>query len=178
MQTKSFNPSFGMIGAWGKRVKDESGAALVEMALSCSILLMLLLGLFEMTLAFYTYHYVSDAAREGSRWAIVRGSTSCANTPSLPYACPSGATEVDIANYVGTLGYPGIDSGKYMTVTVDTSQVSADNATWTSCGEGTSCNAPGDQVQVTVTYYFPLNVPFWKSVTLPVTSSSSMVYSQ
>lgn len=178
MQTKSFNSNFGMISSWFLRVKDESGAALVEMALSCSILLMLLLGLFEMTLAFYTYHYVSAAAREGSRWAIVRGNSSCANTPNLSSACPSGATEDDIANYVKTLGYPGIDSGKYMTVTVYTSQVSADNATWTSCGEGTACNAPGDQVQVTVRYDFPLNVPFWRSVTLPVSSSSSMVYSQ
>ena len=185
MRTKNLNPSFGMIGSRGRRLKDESGAALVEMALTCSILVMLLLGLFEMTLAFYAYHYVSDAARECSRWAIVRGSTSCTNTPTLSgIVCPtdpsqpSGATEDEIANYVKTLGYPGIDSANLMNVTVETSQVSADNTTWASCGEGTSCNAPGDQVRVTVTYNFPLNVPFWRSVILPVTSSSSMVFSQ
>ena len=48
---------------------------MVEMALSMIILLTILFGLIEMCLALYTYHFVSDAAREGSRYAIVHGST-------------------------------------------------------------------------------------------------------
>src|SRR4051812_29312205 len=71
----------------GPRVRrgllDEAGGAILEMAISSSILFAMFFGVFELTLASYTYHYVSAAAREGARFAIVRGSTSCANTPNL-----------------------------------------------------------------------------------------------
>ena len=167
-----------MRGALG----EDSGATVVETAISVSIVLMLLFAVFDFSLAFYTYHYVSDAAREGSRWAIVRGSLSCKNTPNL---ADCGATAGEVAAYVKGLGYPGINAANYMTVSVSTA---ASSSTTTSNGTGTTVwntisndmtyDAPGDQVTVQVSYAFPLSVPFWKQTTLNVSSTSSMVFSQ
>lgn len=153
----------------------DDGATLVETALALTILFVLLFGIFEFSMAFYTYHYVSDAAREGSRWAMVRGSESCTNTPALT-SCDASVS--DIQNYVKSLAYAGIDSVNRMTVDVQTCPYSKSTASWSACATGTTDNAPGDQVQVTVTYSFPLSIPFWGTKTIPVSSTSTMVYSQ
>lgn len=160
----------------------DEGATLVETAISIAIVLMLIFGVFDMSLCFYTYHFVSDAAREGSRWAMVRGSLSCTQTPNLS-GC--GATDAKVDAYVKGLSYPGIDSADYMTVSTTWlcagSLTGATGQTWSAANCGTTGqNAPGNQVQVTVTYNFPLSIPF---ATLPenalsVSSTSSMVISQ
>jgi len=166
-------------------IASEEGAALVEFAIACAIFFALLFGVFELSLGFYTFHYVSNAARQGSRWAMVRGSACAIYTNTTP--CP--AQESDIANYVKGLAYPGIDSVNNMTVKVYTYSYDISNSTWTSCGEmsgGTICNAPGDQVQVQVTYAFPLSIPFWATPTFTnckagsvcINSTSTQVISQ
>lgn len=166
---------------------EEEGATLVETALALTVLFVLLFGIFDFSMGFFTYHYIAEAAREGARWAIVRGADSCTNTPDLSDACPSGATETEIGNYVKSLGYPGVNASN-MTVKVYTWQYDTSTSSWTPCGEmsgGTVCNTPadvghvyGDSVQVTVSYKFPLSIPFWGTKTVPVRSTSSMVYSQ
>lgn len=142
----------------------EHGAAMVEMAISMVILVTLLFGVIEMCLALYSYHFVSEAAREGTRYAIVRGS-AC----QFPSACP--ATGSDIQSYVQNLGLPGINPSA-MTVTT----------AWTSAGAGctpsASCNNPGNRVQVTVQYKFPLSIPFIPISTLTMSSTSAMIISQ
>ncbi len=162
-----------------QRCLDDSGAALVEMALSCVVMIAIFFGVFEFGLASYTYHYVSDAAREGARYAMVRGSTSCTNTPNLS-ACNATATQ--ISDYVKNLGYPGINATANMTVTVTwlaaTTVTGGSNTTttWAAC-TGT-CNLPGNMVNVVVTYAFPLAIPFSTSNTINVTSTAAMVVSQ
>lgn len=158
-----------VLGAKGAR--GEEGAALVEIAISAVILLAMLFGIIEFSLAFYTYNYVSDAARDGTRWAIVRG----AQCLSLDHC---NATTTDISNYVKSIQYPGIDSAK-MTVTANWyTQSGATPRTWSLCDPAaTTCNVSGNQVRVTVTYAFPLSVPFWRVTTLNVSSTSSMVVS-
>lgn len=158
----------------------DEGATLVETAISISIILMLIFGVFDMSLCFYTYHYVSDAAREGSRWAMVRGSLSCTQTPNLS---DCGASTDQVAAFVKGLSYPGIDSADYMKVNTTWlcagTLTGATGQSWSTgnCGT-TGQNAPGNQVQVQVTYNFPLSVPFAILRTLRVTSTSSMVISQ
>src|SRR6266568_5428041 len=85
-----------------KLARAEHGAALVEMAVSASVLFLTLIGLMKICLAVYTFHYISEASREGARYAMVRGS-SCKTFTS---ACP--ATTQDIQSYIQNLGYPGI----------------------------------------------------------------------
>ncbi len=148
------------------RVLSEEGSSIVEMALSMIVLSMILFGLIVMCLALYTYHFVSDAAREGSRFAMVRGS-ACA-----PPGYECNATAAQIQTYVQNLGFPGINPSN-MTVTT----------TWSAYPAGAvcasaACNDPGDLVTVMVSYNFPVAIPFVTASTLTMSSTSSMVISQ
>jgi Flp pilus assembly protein TadG len=149
-------------------MRDEQGGTLLETALTISILLSLVFGAIEVGLMLYTYHFVSYAAREATRFAIVRGST-CSGFSS---ACPAQAS--DIQNYVSNLGFPGIDIST-SDVSVAWASYSPATATWSTCS---NCNLPGDQVQVTVSYPFPFSVPFVPPSSLQLSSTSAMVISQ
>ena len=147
------------------------------MALTCGILMTMLIGLLETTLAVYSYHYVSDAAREATRWAVVRG----ANCTGLA-GCD--ASNSDIQTYVQNLGYPGIQTANltttttWYTATMNTG-VTPNTVVLTSCGTSPGgCNYPGNQVKVQVTYNMPLNIPFVPATTVAMTSTSAMVISQ
>ncbi len=122
------------------RLRDESGVNAVEMALSCTVLFALLIGICQMSIGLYSYQFCSDAARQATRYAMVRGSTSCTNTPSLSKC---NASTTDISTYVKGLGYTGITSSS---VTVTTSWCAASSSTpttWSTCSSGTT-NAPGN----------------------------------
>jgi hypothetical protein len=109
---------------------------------------------------------------------MVRGANSCANSSGNLPGC--GALNADIQTYVKSLGYPGIDAASKMTVTSTWYSASSSGTppttTWSLCA-GT-CNAAGNIVKVVVTYAFPLNIPFYPSGTLNMTSTSQMVISQ
>jgi Flp pilus assembly protein TadG len=148
------------------RARGECGSSLVEFALSSVVLFTLVFGVMAMCLALYTYHFVSDAAREGTRYAIVRGS-SCSTYGNFGSACP--VTSAQVQTYVQGLGFPGINSSD-MTVTT------AWPTTGSTCSPSvTPCNNPGNLVKVTVTYAFPLSIPFVSPSLLTLTSSSQMV---
>jgi Flp pilus assembly protein TadG len=136
------------------------------MALSMIVLLTLIFGLIEICLALYTFHYVSDAAREGSRYAIVHGSTCLVSGVSCT------TTSAGIQTYVQDLGYPGIQSA-HMTVTTTWSAYPAGGACVAA-----GCNGPGDLATVKAQYAFTLSIPFLSSRLLNLTSTSSMVISQ
>jgi Flp pilus assembly protein TadG len=159
---------------WLHRLRDEEGASLVETALASTIFLAMLLGAFQMTMALYTMNYVAEAAREGSRYAMVRGSTSCANTPSLTNC---NATPDQVQTWVRGRGFPSIKSGN-LTVTTTWSTASGTYpTTWTACTSGT-CNAPGNQVKVVAVYAYSLAIPLVPQLSFNLTSTSRMVISQ
>lgn len=156
-------------------IRGDQGATIVATALSCTILLSIFIGVFEMSLGLYNYHLVCNAAREATRYAIVRGSASCANSPNLSNC---NATSAQIQSYVQGLGYPY--SGQLTVTTTWLTAVSSGSpatTTWTACTSGT-CNAPGNLVNAVVTEAFPLNVPFISTSTLQLSSTSQMVISQ
>jgi Flp pilus assembly protein TadG len=158
-----------------RRLREERGNNLVETALSLPIFFLVLFGIVQMGYAFYTYQCVANASREASRWASVRGSTSCSNTPNLTNC---GATAANITSFVGGLGLPGLN-GSLLTVTTSWLVPSAaTNPTWSTCAATSGCNKPGNQVQVTVAYPFNLAIPFWKKATVNISSSSEMVIAQ
>ncbi|HEY1581198.1 MAG TPA: TadE/TadG family type IV pilus assembly protein [Terracidiphilus sp.] len=142
----------------------EEGSSLVEMALSCLILIPVLFGIIQLSFALYCYHYAADAAREATRFAIVRGA-NCPGDMNNAYCSPTdggqaGATANDIAQYVNKLGYPYSASA---TTSVQWCTNSGTiPATWTSCSTSLN-NAVGNQVQVKVTYSYPFIVPFMKT---------------
>ncbi len=152
----------------------QEGSSTVEVALASLVFLAMLIGSFEALLGLYTYNFVSEAAREASRYAAVRGSTSCTNTPNLTNC---NATSDKIQTWVKSRGYPGIKTSN-LTVTATWNTVSASTpATWSTCTTGT-CNAPGNMVKVVATYAYPLHVPFAPTLSINLTSTSRMVISQ
>lgn len=164
-----------------KGLRNEEGAAMVETAISSAVLLSVLIGMAQLFMALYGYHYVAYAAREGTRWAMVRGSECSVDSASMPYC---GAAGADIQSHVQGLGFPGIDAtkvtatAKWMTASQPTP---TSPTTWTVCSTdtvGTGCNAPGHMVVVDVTYAYPLNIPFVSNTSVSMTSTSSMVITQ
>ena len=150
-----------------RSVSGEEGAALLEFALSAAVLFMLLFGCISVCLALYTRNLVSDAAREGARWAIVRGA-------SCTVLADCSATSAEIQTYVRSLGYPGV-SPSNLNVTAQWFTASTTQpTTWTACS-GSGCGTPGNAVQVQVQYAFPFSVPFLKSSTINMSSTSQMI---
>lgn len=147
--------------------RGEQGSSLVETAFSMIILLTVIFGVIEICLAVYSYHFLSEAAREGTRYAIVRGA-SCSGFAS---ACPASST--DLQTYVKSISFPGIDPTQ-MTVTPTWSAYSSGN----TCPASPPCNTPGNLITIKVQYNFPLNIPFIPARTLAMSSTSSMIISQ
>ena len=52
----------------------KTGAVMVEMAIILNVFMLLVLGMLDLGLATYRYNTLSQAARQGARQAIVRGS--------------------------------------------------------------------------------------------------------
>lgn len=126
---------------------EEEGSQLVETAITLSILMTLLLGIMQLCLGMYYYNYVGEAAREATRFAIVRG-PGC---NGLSGGCP--ASQADITTYVVNNAYPGIDTSK-LTV----------NSTLPA--------NPGDSVRVQVQYQANLPIPFTPGLNLTLSSTS------
>jgi Flp pilus assembly protein TadG len=173
---------FGVLGCLRvlRGAAREDGAAIVEMALSCMILFGMLISIVEVSLALYAYDYTSEAAREAARWAIVRGALCSTNTPGLDHC---GALNSDIQNFVQGLGFPYSNtmttSTSYLTGTVDTDSNGNLITDWSSCsGNVAACALPHNQVTVTVTSNFPVRFFFWRSTSISLQSSASMVISQ
>jgi Flp pilus assembly protein TadG len=165
-----------------RRLGGESGSALVEMALSAAVIFALFFGIIEFGFALYAYQYVDEAARQLTRYAIVNGS-ACTAMPNCGFTDSSTTLQTYArSNYI----YPGLDPTKVTVkntwyapvVYTTTGPQNGTLASWSACGSGTGCNGPGDLIQVTVSYPFLLNIPFWRATTLTVSSTSSMVISQ
>jgi hypothetical protein len=92
----------------------EAGSALVEFALATVIILTVLFGIIDMGRALYAYDWVSDAARRGTRYAMVRGTSSCPGSPELT-DCKAGPPQ--ITTYVEGNAF-GIDHSA-LTVTAE-----------------------------------------------------------
>ncbi len=71
--------------------RDERGVELIEFALISILFFMLSFGIMEFGRAIWIYGTVAHVAKEGARFAIVRGSES-----------PRTATASDVASYVNT----------------------------------------------------------------------------
>jgi Flp pilus assembly protein TadG len=156
--------------------KDEEGSSLVEFALIFLVMMAMMLGIIDFCRAAYSYHFVSEAAREATRWAAVNGATcsgdnSCNGTAPMNSGPASGK---DIQTYVTNLTPPGIDSTKI--TTTPTWPVQANGPTICS----TTANAPGCTVEVQVSYSFSFLFPpvykvFSSTGTITLASSSEMV---
>jgi hypothetical protein len=110
---------------------------------------MLIFALTNCALAVYDYNFVSFAAREATRYAAVRGSSSA-----------SPASTTDVTNFV-VAEANGLDTSK---ITVST--------TWSPD------NKPGSAVQVEVRYPFRFSIPFIILSSINLSSTSQLVITQ
>ena len=122
---------------------------MVESALTCILFLTLLFGVIEFGYAFYCYDQVSEAAKIGTRYAIVHGATS--STPA-----DSSAVQSWILNHVS-----GLDPNQVVVTT-----------TWSPD------NNPGSQVNVSVQYTFSFLEKFVPAQTVALAAHSQGVISQ
>jgi Flp pilus assembly protein TadG len=131
----------------------EEGSSLVEFAISIPVLLTFFFGLIQVCIGTYTRAAISECAREGTRYAMVHGST-CETATNA--SCTLTASAIN--SYVSGAPWPNIGGGQ-MTV----------NTTYPDGNE-----SPGSRVQVTVTYAFPFRIPYIPASTLTLTSTSVM----
>ena len=141
---------------------------MAEFAIASTAVLLTLFGIIEFGRVMYTYHTVSNAARIGSRWAIVRGS-GC----SVLDHC--NATATDIQTYLQSV-VPMANSST-MTVTAAWSTSKDPNSACSSTTPGGN-NGTGHVVCVTVSYPFSFAIPFVSQNALTLSSTSRMVISQ
>src|ERR1700727_887685 len=98
--------------------RREEGDSLVEFALTFPIVLAFLLGLTAMCLGYYTYEWISECAREGTRYAIVHGA-NCETSAGA--SCT--ATASDVNSFVSSIGLPNLGGG---TMTANTTYPDGD----------------------------------------------------
>jgi hypothetical protein len=148
----------------------QRGATLLESAVMISVLLLMMFGVVGFGTALYTYHFVSNTAREATRWASVRGTSCPLNLPSLPGGCP--ADDTDVNAYVQNLSTGiGLDPTK---VTTTTTWVAPPNNLAICTSQPKS---PGCVVKVQVQYSFQFLFPLLPSG-FTMQSTSQMVISQ
>jgi Flp pilus assembly protein TadG len=115
----------------------QRGQSLVEFALSLTLFLVTLLGIFEFGLAIWQYNIVSNLAQEGARWASVRGNGSGA----------MAASEADVQTFVQARALG-------MSPNVETFSVNSTTKTCTTTHVDPSSVAAGFGVCVKVTNFF------------------------
>lgn len=131
-----------------KKSCTEKGSTIVESALCLTLFLMITFGTIDFGRAVFAYNFVSYAAREATRYAMVRGSSSS-----------SPATNAGINSYVTGFAV-GLDPSA-LTV----------NTIWTPD------NKPGSTVAVTVKFTFSAVVPYVPAK-IPFQSTSTMIIAQ
>ncbi|MGH7916551.1 MAG: TadE/TadG family type IV pilus assembly protein [Candidatus Binataceae bacterium] len=133
------------------RGKHHPGQTAVEFAVVASVFSLLILAVFVLGLAAYSYNMVCAAAREATRYAMVHGPAS-ANPASS-----AQITQVAI-DFAPGLGLTAGDVS--VTWPADPNQPSTDDA------------------KVVVTYQYQIEIPFITPVTLTMSSSSRMIVSR
>ena len=151
----------------------ERGTALVEFAIASAAALTLILGILDFSRALYSYHMVSELARQGARHAIVNGAGSC-----------GGGSPDPLQSWVSAQA-PLVGSGALTVTTTCSDTTTCASGTSTNCSNANNCTATaapydtaGCVVSVQVAYQFHFLVPLVSLLTLPMSSTSTMVISQ
>jgi Flp pilus assembly protein TadG len=149
------------------RRRRERGQGLVEFALVFPLIILLLMGIFDLGRAIYAYNTVANAARQGARVAAVNqldvsGSTSCnEDMPVEDQATPHWTIKACAASSAISLGIPTTD------VTVSYS---------VPPGTTLTCVSPlnvGCIANVTVTYSWRAITPIIGNLVGPITMTST-----
>ena len=147
----------GVSAAVRALLRGDRGEAAMTMVLSVPIMVCFIFGLMQVCVAYYSYERISEIAREGTRYAIVRGAT-CETYAGG--SCTISASSLQ--TYVLGLGFPDLAGG---TTSVVASFPDGDEAI-------------GHHVRVVVTYVFPYKIPYSTAKSFTLTSTSQMTFIQ
>jgi Flp pilus assembly protein TadG len=106
-------------------VADERGQSLVEFALILPLLLLIVTGLFDLGRAVWQETTLAYAAREGTRYAIVHGSTAavrigpCTNCRDATISGVIANASVGVSNITTIVNYPDGNNDRNSRVSVD-----------------------------------------------------------
>jgi Flp pilus assembly protein TadG len=90
-----------------RRTRPERGQAIVELALTLPLLLLIVLGIFDFGLMFQRYEVVTNAAREGARVAVLPDYTAAqAVIHAQNYLAAGGVTGTVVSTCGGAIS-PG-----------------------------------------------------------------------
>lgn len=161
-----------------RRSRGGRGQALVEMALITPVLIFIILGITDIGRAYYQYTVMTNAVREGARYAAVQWSNSIgggaatnSNAVSAPFNTVQGRIQ-----YVGnTAGMSFINDAAHISVTYydGNSALLTQCAHWAAAtntivqDNGYPLTQPrtGDLVKVHLAYTFQPIVPILSQVT-------------
>ena len=127
----------------------HAGQSAVEFAMAISGMLVLILAITNFAMAISAYNFVCYAARDGTRYAAVRGATS-----------PSPVSSSDVRSFV-IAEAAGLDPSQLTVAT-----------TWSPD------NQPNSTVAVQVQYSFQFQIPFVALAPVNLSSGSQLVISQ
>lgn len=141
-------------------LSENHGQALVELALTLPLLLVILFGVVDLGRLFYAYTTITNASREGARLGVSYGWTTPANTRT---AITNQVTQ-EASNLSGltivTQCAPYSDTPPY---------------TYTAAYCSSASIQPGDRIQVTVSYNFEFVTLYLLGVkNLTLSNSTSM----
>ena len=140
-------------------LRYQHGVAAVESAIVAPLFILLLLVILDGSRMIYAYSAISHAAREGVRYAVVRGSEAGQDYRRINDA-PATASQIE--SHVLQRSQP-LDS-----ITVTT--------TWSLDSQQQITKDPGQVVTVEVSHDFVSVTPFLPSVTLSSISSTVIYY--
>jgi Flp pilus assembly protein TadG len=153
---------------------DERGDEMIEFAIASLVLFTCLLGIMGSSLLFYAYHFTSYAAREATRYAMVRGSTWGSIGCSSPTTMGCNATGANVTTFVQSIVTPGISGGSQLSVVTSWPGTGLAGSVAT-CSTTNGNNSPGCLVLVQVNYSFSYLLPFMPTTALALRSSSEVV---
>lgn len=173
-----------LLSALRRMWRDERGGTLVETAISFLLLLALIFGVIEGSLAVYSYHVLASAAHEATRYAIVRGGgwdMACDGSGSLgsgygSSGCTANAT--DVANYVANRNFPGLNITAADVCVQYLPSSPGTSTTLCTASTTNTDNVPGDIVQVTINYPYIISLPGLPSYKFTMSSTSAMAIAQ
>lgn len=163
-----------MSGKWQERISSEQGDSLIEFAISAVLILMVIFGIMDCSRALYAYHFVSYAAQEGTRYAIVHGATFSGTACTSTSMSNCDATNTNVQSYVQGLAPPGI-TGTDIAVSTAWPQTTPNCSAGPCTGCTTYKNAAGCMVQVNVAYTFHFVLPFLPTSGLKFSGTSQQV---
>ena len=151
------------------RAGGPRGQALPEFAIGALVALMLIFGVIEVGRIFLVYTTVTDAARQGARYAVTHGTNPNDTTAT---SAQVSAMQADVQTVVKSFLAPG-------TVNINAGGLTITTAFPNMTCVGGTCTGttPGNLVQVTVSYPYDLLIPYYSiNVTLAGTSQGVITW--